>query len=184
MIESNIENIVASIILAQKLNLKYIHQSIETTEYKPDKFPGLVYRINNPKTATLLFSSGKSICTGAKNIENIRRTILIITESLRNIGIDVFDSDNLGITIHNIVATAKLKGDLNLNQIAIGLGLENIEYEPEQFPGLVYRMKEPRTVMLLFSSGKIVCTGGTSIGDVKIAIENISQELQNADLFL
>ena len=136
-----------------------------------------MYRLNHPKTATLLFSSGKSICTGAKNIEDIRTTMYIITERLRSIGMDVFENDNLGITIQYIVATAKLKGDLNLNQVAIVLGLENIEYEPEQFPGMVYRMKEPRMVMLLFSQGKIVCTGGKTIEDVSISIENLSQVL-------
>ena len=77
----------------------------------------------------------------------------------------------------NIVASANLGRVLNLNAIAIGLGLENIEYEPEQFPGLVYRMATPKVVMLLFGSGKIVITGGKKPEDAEVAVEKIVIEL-------
>ena len=184
MIEVNIQNIVASAILAKKLDLDYIAQSIEITEYEPEQFPGLIYRLKQPKTATLLFSSGKVNCTGAKNIEDVRKTLIVIADELRKIGIAVYDNDELGITIQNIVATANLEGELNLNQVAIGLGLENIEYEPEQFPGLVYRIKTPKVAMLLFSSGKIVCAGGRTVEEVSLAVENLSKELNSLDLFL
>ena len=184
MIEVNIQNIVASAILAKKLDLDYIAQSIEITEYEPEQFPGLIYRLVQPKTATLLFSSGKVNCTGAKNIEDVRKTLIVIADELRKIGIAVYDNSELGITIQNIVATASLEGELNLNQVAIGLGLENIEYEPEQFPGLVYRIKTPKVAMLLFSSGKIVCAGGRTVEEVSLAVENLSKELNSLDLFL
>ena len=184
MIEVKIENIVASTILAEKLDLDYITKSIKITEYEPEQFPGLIYRLKDPKTATLLFSSGKGICTGAKNIEDVRRTVNTIADQLRNFGIEVYDNNDLKITIQNIVATACLQAELNLNQVAVGLGLENIEYEPEQFPGLVYRIKEPKVAMLLFSSGKIVCAGGRKIEDVSLAVENLSKELALLELFL
>jgi transcription initiation factor TFIID TATA-box-binding protein len=184
MVEVNIENIVASTIFADKLDLDIIAQSIEETEYEPEQFPGLIYRLLDPKTATLLFRSGKANCTGAKNVEDVRKTINIIADKLRNIGIDVYENDKLEITIQNMVATANLEGELNLSQVAVGLGLENIEYEPEQFPGLVYRIKEPKVVMLLFSSGKIVCAGSRKIKDVSIAVEKLSSELTKLDLFL
>ena len=96
---------------------------------------------------------------------------------------DVYEEKTLKITIQNIVATASLEGELNLNEVAMGLGLDNVEYEPEQFPGLVYRINEPKVVMLLFSSGKIVCTGGRKKEDVSIAVEELSKILSSLDLF-
>jgi len=184
MIEVNIQNIVASAILAQKLDLQYIAKSIGVAEYEPEQFPGLIYRLKDPKTATLLFSSGKVNCTGAKSINDVRKSLGLISNELRKIGIDIFAANELGITIQNIVATANLNGEMNLNQVAIGLGLENIEYEPEQFPGLVYRLKKPKVAMLLFSSGKIVCAGGRTIEEVSLAIEILEKELRSQDLFL
>ena len=183
MIEVNIQNIVASTVFAEKLDLDFIAQSIEDSEYEPEQFPGLVYRLNQPKTATLLFRSGKANCTGAKKIEDVRRSINIIADKLRKVGMDVYEEKNLQITIQNIVATAKLPGELNLNEVAMGLGLDNVEYEPEQFPGLVYRINEPKVVMLLFSSGKIVCTGGRKKEDVSLAVEELSKMLSSLDLF-
>jgi len=178
MIEITLQNIVASTIFAEKLDLDIIAQSIEETEYEPEQFPGLVFRVKDPKTATLLFRSGKANCTGAKNIEDVRKTIEIVAGRLREIDIkDVYENKELKITVQNMVATASLEGELNLSEVAMGLGLDNIEYEPEQFPGLVYRIKEPKVVMLLFSSGKIVCTGGRKTEDVSVAVENLSKEL-------
>jgi transcription initiation factor TFIID TATA-box-binding protein len=175
MIEVKIENIVASALFAEKLDLDVIAQSIEETEYEPEQFPGLVFRLENPKTATLLFRSGKANITGAKNIEDVRVVIDIISEKLKIIGVKV--SKNIEITIQNMVATAYLGGDLNLNEVAMGLGLENVEYEPEQFPGLVYRIVKPKVAMLLFGSGKIVCAGARKIEDVSLAVEKLSEEL-------
>jgi transcription initiation factor TFIID TATA-box-binding protein len=180
MIEINVQNIVASTSFAEKLDLDVIAQSWNEAEYEPEQFPGLVYRLSNPKTATLLFRSGKANCTGAKNIEDVRTTINIIAEKLKKLGVEVYK--DLGIVIQNIVATADLKGELNLSEVAISLGLENVEYEPEQFPGLVYRIKEPKVVMLLFGSGKIVCAGARKIEEVSIAVEKLSTELSSLGL--
>ena len=149
MIEVNVENIVASTVFAEKLDLDMIAQSLEDAEYEPEQFPGLVYRLKNPKTATLLFRSGKANCTGAKNIEDVRKTVDIIAEKLRNLGMNI--NKNLEIVVQNMVAMANLGGELNLTETATGLGLENVEYEPEQFPGLVYRVKEPKVALLIFT---------------------------------
>ena len=180
MIEVKVENIVASSIFAEKLDLDMIAQSLEDAEYEPEQFPGLVYRLENPKTATLLFRSGKANCTGAKNVENVRKTVDIIAEKLKKLGVDVYK--DLKIVIQNIVAISDLNSELNLNEVAMGLGLENVEYEPEQFPGLVYRLKEPKVAMLLFGSGKIVCTGARKTEDVSIAVDKLSKELVSLDL--
>jgi transcription initiation factor TFIID TATA-box-binding protein len=177
MIEIKLQNIVASTSFADKLDLDVIAQSLEEAEYEPEQFPGLVYRLSSPKTATLLFRSGKANCTGAKNLEDVRTTINVIAEKLKKLGIEVYKDPE--IIIQNMVATADLHGELNLSEVAIALGLENVEYEPEQFPGLVYRKKEPRVVMLLFGSGKIVCAGARKIEDVSLAVEKLSKELSS-----
>ena len=180
MVEVKVENIVASTIFAEKLDLDVIAKSLEEAEYEPEQFPGLVYRLKNPKTATLLFRSGKSNCTGAKNVEDVRKTIDIIAEKLKKLGMDVHK--NLEIVVQNMVATADLGGELNLSEVAISLGLENVEYEPEQFPGLVYRIREPKVAMLLFGSGKIVCAGAKKVEDVSTAVETLLEKLSSMGL--
>ncbi|HDO19187.1 MAG TPA: TATA-box-binding protein [Thermoplasmatales archaeon] len=175
-----VENIVASTAFADKLDLDLIAQELEGAEYEPEQFPGLVYRLKEPKTATLLFRSGKANCTGAKTIEDVKRTVKIIAEKLKELGIEVYE--NPEIVIQNIVAISDLGTELNLNDVAMGLGLENVEYEPEQFPGLVYRLKEPRVAMLLFGSGKIVCTGARKIEDVSRAVDKLAAELSSLGL--
>ena len=182
MPEVIVENIVASTSFAEKLDLDVIAQSLEEAEYEPEQFPGLVYRLAEPKTATLLFRSGKANCTGAKNVEDVRKTVNIIADKLSAMGIEVYKKEDLKIVIQNIVAISDLGTELNLNEVAMGLGLENVEYEPEQFPGLVYRIKEPKVAMLLFGSGKIVCTGARRTEDVSLAVEKLSNELQSLDL--
>jgi len=153
---------------------------LEEAEYEPEQFPGLIYRLSNPKTATLLFTSGKANCTGAKSIREVETAIEIIAEKLEKTGVDVYK--NPEIVIQNMVATSDLGGELNLSEVAIALGLENVEYEPEQFPGLVYRIREPKVVMLLFGSGKIVCAGARKIEDVSLAVEKLSKELSSLGL--
>jgi transcription initiation factor TFIID TATA-box-binding protein len=182
MIDITIQNIVASTVFAEKLDLDIIAQSIEESEYEPEQFPGLIFRLDDPKTATLLFRSGKANCTGATNLEDVRKAVDIIADKLQKIGLDLYPPKTREIVIQNMVATANLQGELNLNEVAMGLGLENVEYEPEQFPGLVYRIREPKVVMLLFSSGKIVCTGGRTKDQVFQAVEELSKILNSLNL--
>jgi transcription initiation factor TFIID TATA-box-binding protein len=175
MIEIKVQNIVASTTFAEKLDLDMIAQSLEEAEYEPEQFPGLVYRLTEPKTATLLFRSGAANCTGAKTIEDVKTNIKIIAEKLEKIGVEVYK--NHDIVIQNIVATSDLGGELNLSEVAVALGLENVEYEPEQFPGLVYRLDDPKVAMLLFGSGKIVCAGARNMEDISSAVDKVSKEL-------
>jgi transcription initiation factor TFIID TATA-box-binding protein len=180
MTEINIQNIVASTKFAEKLDLDVIAQSIKETEYEPEQFPGLIYRIKEPKTATLLFTSGAANCTGAKSLDDVKANIKIIADKLEKIGIEVFKEHK--IVIQNIVATSDLKGELNLSEVAVALGLEKVEYEPEQFPGLVYRLEDPNVALLLFGSGKIVCAGAKKIDEVNTAIKIVTKELTDLNL--
>ena len=95
--------------------------------------------------------------------------------TIKIIGVKVYKDHD--IVIQNIVATSDLGGELNLSEVAVALGLENVEYEPEQFPGLVYRLAEPKVALLLFGSGKVVCAGARNMDDISIAVEKVSKEL-------
>jgi transcription initiation factor TFIID TATA-box-binding protein len=150
-------------------------------EYDPDQFPGLVYHPDgHPTTTSLIFRSGEIVCTGAASVEGVHETIHATFDALGDLGIQI--PDNPPITVQNIVTSADLRQVLNLNAIAIGLGLETVEYEPEQFPGLVYRLDDPDVVVLLFGSGKIVITGGTVPEDAEAAVETITNRLTDLDL--
>ncbi len=172
-----IVNVVASAPLETKLDLNLISDKLEGSDYDKERFPGLIYRLDEPQTALLLFSSGKVVCTGAKSVEDVDRAIGKLVERLEPIQDGVAKKPK--VTIQNIVATTDLGKDLRLNNIAVSLGLENVEYEPEQFPGLVYRVFDPKVVALLFGSGKVVCTGAKKVEDVSRALEKITQDLQD-----
>jgi transcription initiation factor TFIID TATA-box-binding protein len=171
-----IENVVASVALGQPINLSKTAELISTVEYEPEQFPGLVYRLSRPKTATLIFSSGKMVCTGAKSEEDVKKTVKQIVSALQNKGI--IKDGKPEYQIQNVVASANLYAEINLESLA--LLLDNVLYEPEQFPGLIYRMSEPKVVLLIFSSGKMVCTGAKKEEAVKGAVDNIYEKL--ADL--
>ena len=175
-----IENVVASTGIGIEIDLKQVTLALEGADYNPKRFPGLVYRTKNPKTAALIFRSGKIVCTGAKSIDEVHKGLENVFQSLRNIGIEVKGTPE--IKVSNIVSSADLHSVLNLNAIALGLGLENIEYEPEQFPGLVYRMSDPKVVILLFGSGKLVITGGKKPEDAANAVDRIVEELKSVNL--
>ncbi len=137
-----IENVVASTSLGQELDLNKIEDSLEGAEYNPQQFPGLVYRLKEPKTATLLFRSGKIVCTGGKSYTEVKAAITKVAKDLEKADIKITIEPK--IEVQNIVASSDLGQEINLNTVAITLGLEKVEYEPEQFPGLVYRLDDPR----------------------------------------
>jgi transcription initiation factor TFIID TATA-box-binding protein len=170
-----IHNVVASCTADNKIPLARLAMKIERTEYEPEQFPGLVLRMEEPfKSAALIFNTGKIVCTGTKSPEQARKQVKSLIDKIKSLGIDVNGTKDL--KIQNIVASAHLGAEINLNQIAFEM--EGTEYEPEQFPGLVYRLDGPNTVFLLFSSGKIICTGGKSRKDIEESVEKLKQRLQ------
>lgn len=180
MAKIKIENVVASTSLGEELDLQKIAYTLDEAEYEPEQFPGLIYRLKEPKTATLLFRSGKVVCTGAKSLEDVRKAINKVAQAVGSVGIPIIKHPE--IEVQNIVASSDLGTEINLNAIAISLSLEKVEYEPEQFPGLVYRLDKPKVVVLLFGSGKLVCTGARKPEDVGEAVDKITEELKAAGL--
>ncbi|WP_396613421.1 TATA-box-binding protein (plasmid) [Haloferax sp. S1W] len=175
-----IQNVVASTGIEQELDLKSLSLDMAGTEYNPDNFPGLVYRTSDPKSACLVFRSGKIVCTGADSVDGVHAALDILFEELSGLGIPL--PDEPVITVQNIVSSADLRSNLNLNALAIGLGLEDVEYEPEQFPGLVYRLEEPSVVVLMFGSGKVVITGAKEVAQAEQAIQVVRDEVQKLGL--
>ena len=174
----HIENVVASATLNQKIDLNAVVKGYPGVEYRPEQFPGLVFRLKRPKTATLIFNSGKMVCTGAKSEKESRRAVKKVVKELKESGIVIVGKPE--ITIQNIVASASLGGKIDLEQATYSL--EKTMYEPEQFPGLIYRMAEPKVVILLFASGKLVCTGAKREEDVYDAVYKLHVILEEKEL--
>ncbi|RJS90378.1 TATA box-binding protein [Candidatus Bathyarchaeota archaeon] len=174
----NIENVVASATLDQKIDLSAIMKVFRNVEYRPKQFPGLVFRLKRPKTATLIFASGKMVCTGSKSEQQARSAVKKVVRELQNNGIIILSKPK--IVIQNIVASANLGGSIDLEEAV--RRMENVMYEPEQFPGLIYRMEDPKVVMLLFASGKLVCTGAKNEQMVREAVEKLHKMLEEEGL--
>ena len=173
-----IENIVASGAIAESIDLVALSEKIENCELNKKRFPGAVYRIQDPKIAALIFSSGKVVLTGIRNDKALADGLAIIIKSLKKAGIKPLKEPRIAIT--NMVCSYNLGKYINLNKIVVTLNVENIEYEPEQFPGLVYRIKDPKIVVLIFSSGKIILTGGKNLEDIKRGLDVLEHKLESA----
>ncbi len=169
-----IQNIVATASLGTKVPLVKLVRSQANTEYNPEQFPGLVLRIKQPKSAVLVFSSGNLVCTGTKSTAQVKQVILQVIKQLRKIGVKV--SGMPKISVQNIVASGSINLQLNLNELA--LKFENTEYEPEQFPGLVYKLDEPNATFLLFSNGKLVCTGTKNKPQLEDAMKKLIKNIK------
>ena len=176
----SVENVVASASVDQKVDLNDITKKFPDTEYHPDQFPGLVFRLESPRTATLIFRTGKMVCTGAKSEEMAVKAVQTVVKQLRKGGIKI--KKDAVITVQNIVAAINLGGKIHLEQAA--RKLPRSMYEPEQFPGLIHRMLDPKTVILLFSSGKLVCTGAKKEEDVYRSVNNLHALLEEKDLMV
>ncbi len=164
-----IVNIVASASLGKDIPLIRLAERLPNTEYNPEQFPGLVMRIKDPKTSALIFGSGKLVCTGARSMSKLKESIKQIIKNIEKINIKIAELPK--VKVQNMVASGAIGMDLNLNTLA--MELENTEYEPEQFPGLVYKLPDTRATFLLFSNGKIVCTGTRSETKLRAAVDQL-----------
>ncbi len=169
-----IQNIVATTSLGKDVPLTKLAKTLSNTEYNPEQFPGLVLRVKKPKSAVLVFSSGNLVCTGTKSIAQVKEVIREVIKQLRKINVKVTIVPK--ITVQNIVASGSINVNLNLNFLA--LELENTEYEPEQFPGLVYKLVEPNATFLLFSNGKLVCTGTKNRAQLEDSMKQLNKKIK------
>ncbi len=173
-------NIVASASFAKTLDLEAVARALEGARYDRERFPGLVYRLKDPKITILIFRSGKAVCTGATSLAAIDAAARSVAERLAAAGIPVHARPV--IEVQNIVATSDFGGPLDPAVVTLALGTEETEYEPEQFPGLIYRMGSPKVVLLVFATGKVVCTGAKSVPDAQAAVDRLRRRLSAAGL--
>ena len=176
----DIVNVVASAVLDQPLDLDDIQEKFSDVDYEPEQFPGACFRLAKPKTATLLFRTGKMVCTGSKSEKMARDAVDVVVRKLRKGGIKI--RKNAVTTVQNIVSSINLGGRVHLEKAA--RTLPRSMYEPEQFPGVIHRMVDPKTVILIFASGKLVCTGGKTEKDVYRAISSLHVILEEKKLMI
>jgi len=174
----NIENVVATATLHQNIDLNSIVRIFPGVEYRPEQFPGLVYHLRKPKATTLIFSSGKMVCTGAKSERQAHKAVMKDVDELKRNGIVILSKPE--IQVQNIVASAGLGGHIDLEKVTYSL--KRTMYEPEQFPGLIYRMEDPKVVILIFTSGKLVCTGAKKETEVHRAVTKLQESLEEKEL--
>lgn len=169
-----LQNIVATVNLSCKLDLKVIAMGARNAEYNPKRFAAVIMRIREPKTTALIFASGKMVCTGAKSEEASKLAARKFARVIQKLS---FPAQFKDFKIQNIVGSCDVKFPIRLEGLAYSHGYF-CSYEPELFPGLIYRMKEPKVVLLIFVSGKVVLTGAKKREDLFAAFEKIYPVLQ------
>lgn len=182
-----IQNVVATLDIFQHIDLEDITgklpQQIDT-RYEPKRFPGIILKFQEPlypyRCSILLFSTGKAVIVGMSSTDMIHDVKKAIVKILRECGVEI--TRNPEAKIVNIVASGSLGRQIDLELTSVLL--ESCMYEPEQFPGLIYRMKDPKTVILLFKSGNIVCTGAKSDGMVEESVKKLEMELEELGAFI
>jgi len=173
-VTTKIQNIVLSVTYADtEFDLEKLTKSVDGTVYDPEVFPGVVYKSKHPRASFLIFASGKMNCVGASSMRDAKQAILELTRKIRAAHIEVKTEPK--VKVQNIVASVNFGRKFDLDHIA--RSFDNTEYEPEVFPGLVFRLDDPKAVLLLFVSGKGVCAGAKSIKDVKRAAQKTSKIL-------
>lgn len=173
-----VTNVVASAVLQGSVDLNAVVEAYPLAEYRPERFPGVVLRLQRPKSVILLFHTGKLVCTGATSTKQAQKAIHSIVQQLhRN---QIISQHVVSITIQNVVATGSIGGKVDLEKAAFLL--ERTLYEPEQFPGLIYRMEVPQVVMLIYVTGRIVCVGAKKEQEIHDALQQLHQQLKRNEL--
>ncbi|KAK2720813.1 hypothetical protein QYM36_004626 [Artemia franciscana] len=164
-----LQNVVSTANLGCKLDLKKICSQARNAEYDPKTFAAVIMRIKEPRTTALMFSSGKMVCTGAKSEEDSRLATRKFARIVQKLG---FASKILNFKIQNMVGSCNVKFSIRLEALVLAHGRFS-RYEPELFPGLIYRMVKPRVVLLIFATGKVILTGARTKQEIHDAFENI-----------
>ncbi len=173
MTDTIIENIVASTQVSDSFDISLLAEKLPGSSYNPDEFNGLTIKFESPKIAILILSNGKLICTGGKNKEEIKNAIEKTVKRIKEAGFNI--KQNYKIKYENIVASTDLHKTMDLEKISKGLPIQNVTYEPSEFPGVIYKVDD--SIILLFGSGKIVCTGAKKIEDSTKAIDLMKEKL-------
>jgi transcription initiation factor TFIID TATA-box-binding protein len=174
---------VASARLTDTIDLHEVASTLDL-DFEAEQFPGMVYRVGEethgtgaPKVCLLLFGSGRVVATGARSYDDVVIAMNHIVDDLNDHEFDLWDFNEDDIQVQNIVMTYDYAETLHLHELVLALPFERSEYEPEQFPGLIFRLKETSGVCLIFSSGKCVITGTNSPDEALAAIDELKEVL-------
>ena len=174
-VKIQVQNIVLSVIYEDvKFNLERLARSLDNARYDPEVFPGIAYKSDVPQASFLIFASGKMNCVGARSMREAKLAISKLTRKLRRTGVKIKTEPK--VEVQNIVASFDFGREFDLERIS--RTHENTEYEPEVFPGLVFRLEKPKAVVLLFVSGKGVCAGAKSMEDIRRAAKAITKAIK------
>ena len=174
-----IGNVVASSALGQEIDLESVALDLSSADFDPERFPGLIYRPDTAEATCLIFRSGQITCSGAATVEEAHETIHAAVDALQDLGIE---ANNPDVAVQNVVLSGDLEETLHLEAVAVGLGLENVEYEPEQFPGLIYRLDDTNIAILLFGPGSVVITGAKTRNEAEAALGEVVGRLRDLAL--
>jgi transcription initiation factor TFIID TATA-box-binding protein len=174
-VKIQVQNIVLSVTYEGVVfNLEKLAKSLEGARYDPEVFPGIAYKSEDPPASFLIFASGKMNCVGARSMADAKLAIKKLTKKLKKARIKIKSEPK--VKVQNIVASFDFGREFDLERIA--RTYENTEYEPEVFPGLVFRLDDPKVVVLLFVSGKGVCAGAKGMKDIQRAAQKITKILR------
>ncbi len=174
-----IVNMVASSSLNANLDLYNLAITIPNIEYEPEQFPGAILKLKEPKVSMLLFKNGKVICSGASSEKEIEMGIRKASKMIHEVQKSVKVLRKIDYTVVNLVATANL--NMNLDLFNTALELDNVEYEPEQFPGAILRIADPKITLLLFKNGKMICAGAKRESLLKKGLKVASELIKKAN---
>jgi len=171
----NVVNVVITVDLDIPLDLRDIAHKLGVP-YNPKKFDGVVYRTHGPKATTIFLKNGKVVCNLTK-CEDINNWQPVFEKILKSVDVE---QGRIEIEVQNIVTTADLENNLDLTHLTVQLGLENVEYNPESFVGLVYRVPEYNATLMIFRTGKVNILGTKKPGDAEQAFNKL-RSMMNHD---
>lgn len=175
-----IVNVVGTASMGVQVDLERVDKLIDGVRYEPDTFPGMIMRLAKPKCSALLFKSGKAVCSGATSTDMAAAGVVRVAEILRSVGVDADESPQ--ITITNMVATSEI--GCRVRQEAAARSIPRSMYDPDMFPGTVCRRPDTTCVILLFASGKMVCTGAKTEADIVQAVNQMATSLEQKGLLI
>lgn len=177
-----IVNVVGMGHTHREIDLTVLYDELEENqypfnlEYNPETYPGIIIRLDEGEGATIMiYKSGKYIIAGATSKDDLKSSNEYILDVFCEIGL--INQKELAIEIQYMTATADLATSIDLPLVAHALGAEKTEFEPEQFPTVIYRPEEINVVFLINNSGIVVVTGAKSENEIEIAIEHLNDEL-------
>lgn len=180
MVDFAIENVIVTTDIEADLNLNDIASVIPEVDYDRKSFPGIVIKLDNPKTVTFILKSGKTVCTGGKSFKESRIALEAITQKLKDSGVKI--KDDLYIDVKNIIVSLNLQTKLNLEEVGTVFNWQKMKYEPDQFPGLIYETDIDNVSILVFDSGKIVCSGAKKLSEINRVLDKFINRMHAVGL--